>query len=132
MNISHIGHTTVCTPNRDIHLKNVLYVPQATKNHASVHKLASDNSAFLEFHPNFFLIKDQATKNTILRGRCHNGLYPLPSNPMKQACGATRTPLSRWHCRLGHPSFDIVKQVVSSNNLSCLHESSSGSVCNAC
>jgi hypothetical protein len=47
MNISHIGHTTVRTPNRDIHLKNVLYVPQATKNLASVHKLASDNSAFL-------------------------------------------------------------------------------------
>ena len=27
LNISHIGHTTVCTPNCDIHLKNVLYVP---------------------------------------------------------------------------------------------------------
>jgi histone deacetylase 1/2 len=132
MNISHIGHTTVRTPNRDIHLKNVLYVPQATKNLASVHKLASDNSAFLEFHPNFFLIKDQATKNTILRGKCHNGLYPLPSFPIKQACGAAKIPLSRWHCRLGHPSSTTVKQVVSRNNLSCLDESSSESVCNAC
>jgi len=31
MHISHIGHTTVHAPNHDIHLKNVLYVPQATK-----------------------------------------------------------------------------------------------------
>jgi hypothetical protein len=27
MNISHIDHTIVRTPNRNIHLKNVLYVP---------------------------------------------------------------------------------------------------------
>jgi hypothetical protein len=125
-------NTTVRTPIRDIHLKNDLYVPQATKNLISVHKLASDNSAFLEFHPNFFLIKDQATKNIILRGRCHNGLYPLPSYPIKQACGAGRIPLSQWHCRLGHPSSAIVRQVISSNNLSCLDESSSRSVCDAC
>jgi histone deacetylase 1/2 len=32
MDISHIGHTTVHTPVRNIHLKNVLYVPQAQKN----------------------------------------------------------------------------------------------------
>jgi hypothetical protein len=31
MDISHIGHTTVHTPSRDIHLNNVLYVPQAKK-----------------------------------------------------------------------------------------------------
>jgi hypothetical protein len=79
MDISHIGHTTVHTPVRDIHLKNILHIPQAQKNLISVHRLASDNFAFLEFHPNFFVIKDQATRNTILKGRCHKGLYPLPA-----------------------------------------------------
>lgn len=113
MNISHVGHTNVHTPNHDIHLKNVLYVPQATKNLVYVHKLAFDNYAFLEFHPKFFLIKDQATKKTILRRKCHKGLYPLPSYLIKQACGATKASLSWWHNHLDHPSSTIVKQVVS-------------------
>jgi hypothetical protein len=32
MNISHIGHTTAHALSRNIHLKNVLYVPQGKKN----------------------------------------------------------------------------------------------------
>ena len=132
MDISHIGHTTVRTPSRDIHLKNVLYVPQAKKNLASVHRLAADNSAFLEFHPDVFFIKDQATKNTLLKGRCHNGLYPLPSPLIKHAHGATRSSMSQWHSRLGHPSSSVVKQVISSNNLPYLDEPSDKTVCDAC
>jgi hypothetical protein len=41
MDISHIGHTTVCTPHHDIHLNNVLHVSQATKNLVSVYRLAT-------------------------------------------------------------------------------------------
>jgi hypothetical protein len=58
MNTDHIGHATICTPSRDLHLKNILHVPKAKKNLVSVHHLAADNHAFLEFHPNFFLVKD--------------------------------------------------------------------------
>ena len=80
MSISHIGHATVHTPsNCDIHLRNILYVPEADKNLISVHRLATDNNAFLEFHPNYFLVKDQDTKKVILEGKCHNGLYPFPT-----------------------------------------------------
>lgn len=86
MSISHIGHSIVHTPSRNLHLKNILHVPKASKNLVSVHRLASDISAFLEFHSDFFLIKDQATKKTLLRGRCHQGLYPMPTAPpVKQA-----------------------------------------------
>jgi hypothetical protein len=55
MEIKHIGHSIVHTPSRNLHLKNILHVPTATKNLVSVHKLAKDNSAFLEFHPDCFL-----------------------------------------------------------------------------
>ena len=71
MEIKHVGHTIVPTPSKPLHLNNILHVPQAAKNLVSVHRLAKDNSAFLEFHPDHFLIKDQATRNTILKGRCH-------------------------------------------------------------
>ncbi|WVZ92939.1 LOW QUALITY PROTEIN: hypothetical protein U9M48_038969 [Paspalum notatum var. saurae] len=108
MNISHIGHSVVKTPSRDLHLNNILYVPQANKNLVSVHKLKTDNSVFLEFHPNFFLVKDQATKTTLLKGRCHKGLYPLPSSFPKQAYGTVKPSVERWHSRLGHPSSQII------------------------
>jgi hypothetical protein len=69
MTINHIGQAIVPTPSRNLHLNNVLHVPEACKNPVSVHHLATDNNAFLEFHPDFFLIKDQATKTTLLRGK---------------------------------------------------------------
>jgi histone deacetylase 1/2 len=100
------------------------------------HCLATDNSVFLEFHPGFFLIKDQVTKNTLLRGKCRNGLYPLPASAststIKQAHAVSKVSLSRWHSRLGHPSSSIVKQVISRNNLPCLDETPSELVCDAC
>jgi hypothetical protein len=133
MSISRVGHSIVKTPSRDLHLKNVLYVPNASKNLVSVHRLTTDNSAFLEFHPNFFLIKDQVTKKTLLKGHCHGGLYPLPSAPpTKQAFGVTTPSFEKWHSRLGHPSSPIVEKVISSFNLPCLVESNKVSVCDAC
>jgi len=133
MEITHVGHSIVQTRNRDLHLNNILYAPEARKNLISVHCLALDNSAYLEFHPNFVLVKDQATKNTILRGPCRGGLCSLPSNsPLKQAFGVTRPSFEWWHSRLGHPSCSRVSKVVSSYNLPCLDESNKESACDAC
>jgi hypothetical protein len=80
MNINHIGKAIVSTPNCNLKLHNVFHVPNAKKNLVSVHRLAVDNNAFLEFHPNFFLIKDQATRRTLLEGKCRGGLYPFPES----------------------------------------------------
>lgn len=80
MDISHIGHAIVHNPNsRNIHLRNVLYVPQAKKNLVSVHRLVNDNSAFLELHRDYFFLKDQITRRTLLKGRSWRRLYPLPT-----------------------------------------------------
>jgi histone deacetylase 1/2 len=54
MEIKHIGHSLVHTPTRNLHLNNILHVPKAAKNLVSVHRLTKDNSAFLEFHPEYF------------------------------------------------------------------------------
>jgi hypothetical protein len=89
MDISHVGKTIVHTQCRNLNLENILHVPSATKNLISVHRLTTDNNVFLEFHPNFFLIKDRDTKITLLKGRCHKGLYPLPSASTKQVLGVT-------------------------------------------
>uniref|UniRef100_A0A0A9H3Y0 GAG-pre-integrase domain-containing protein n=1 Tax=Arundo donax TaxID=35708 RepID=A0A0A9H3Y0_ARUDO len=109
MNISHIGQSIIHTPSSSFNLKNILHVPKAKKNLISVHCLASDNDIFLEFHLNFFLIKDQDTKSTLVRGTCQRGLYPLPSAlHIKQAFGVNKPSFDRWHSRLGHLATPII------------------------
>jgi histone deacetylase 1/2 len=137
MNISNIGHATLHTPNRNLHLKNILHVPKAHKNLASVHRITSDKNVFLEFHPNFFLIKDQATKTTLHQGRCEGGLYPLrlkqgSTSRSKHTFGVSKPSTSRWHSRLGHPAFPIVARVIRDNKLPFIDDSSSESVCDSC
>jgi hypothetical protein len=117
MHISHIGHSSIQTPNHELQLKNILHVPSATKSLLSVHKLAFDNYAFLEFHPWYFLIKDRVTKETLLRGPCTGGLCPivsLSSSPStsKQVCVVTKPTIAWWHSRLGHPSSLVVQQIL--------------------
>jgi hypothetical protein len=68
MKIHQIGQSTLYTPNRNLLLNKVLYSPKAHKNLISVHRFTNDNNTFLEFHPNFFLVKDQETKRVLLRG----------------------------------------------------------------
>jgi hypothetical protein len=134
MKISHIGDSSISTSSHNLHLKNILYVPKAKKNLVSVHQLTTDNSAFVEFHLDFFLIKDQATRRTLLREPCRSGLYPLPPSPSikHHAYGVSRPSISRWHDRLGHPSSTTVRHIVRINKLPCLDESNNEFVCVAC
>jgi histone deacetylase 1/2 len=45
--ISNIGRTILHTPQKELHLKNILHVPTANKSLASVHKLTSDSNALI-------------------------------------------------------------------------------------
>jgi hypothetical protein len=60
------------------------------------------------------------------------GLYPLPIDEIKKVCLAARSSINTWHNHLGHASSRVVKQVVSSNSISCSKKSTSQSVCDAC
>lgn len=83
--ITHIGYSSLATFSRPLSLKIVLHVLRINRYLLSVHKLALDNNAFLEFHPHYFFVKDRATKNILLKGRCKGGLYALPNNRPSQA-----------------------------------------------
>jgi hypothetical protein len=117
MEIDHIGSSTLRALTSNIHLRKILHVPQASKSLLSVHRLACDNNAFLEFHPNQFFIKEQGTRKTILKGRCEGGLYllkssPSKSSPNKQALRVNKPSTTLWHHRLGHASTPVVQQVI--------------------
>ena len=85
MMIRHIGQPVIPTLDRDLHLKNILHVPDAHKNLISIHCLANDNRAFLEFYHDFFNIKDRATKKVI-----HTASVKASSTPW-------------WHHRINKP-----------------------------
>jgi hypothetical protein len=54
MEIGHIGHNILQSPTNSLHLNNILHVPKASKSLVSIHRLARDNNAYLEFHPDHF------------------------------------------------------------------------------
>ena len=59
---------------------------------------------------------------------------PAAAFKNKQAFAASSSSpsLEMWHNRLGHPSFDVVQQVLSSNKLSCSSYSRETTVCDSC
>jgi len=134
MEIANVGHSFLHSPN--LHLRNILHVPQAHKNLCSVNRLARDNNMFLEFHPHYFSIKEQVSKRTLHIGRCEGGLYPLklPSKPSpnKQALAALKPSTSLWHRRLGHALSQVVQQVLSRHKLPVYRSHNNARVCDAC
>jgi hypothetical protein len=134
MNISHIGHSVLCTPHGSFDLNNILHVPNTSKNLLSVHKFTLDNHVFIEFHPFFFLIKDIKTRRVLFRGPCYGGLYPLV--PMfhetaKHAFITIKPSSSTWHRRLGHPYSFVVHQVLRGNKIAYTPDSTPY-ICDSC
>jgi hypothetical protein len=109
MCIKQVGQSIICTPHRNLILNNVLHAPQASKNLASVHRIAFDNNVFFELHPNFIFIKDRESRRTLLQGKARGGLYPLPSSSLRsfsrEVLSSNKCSTTRWHARLGHPSL---------------------------
>jgi hypothetical protein len=137
MHIAHVGKYVIHTLCRNLHLNNMIHVPQVSKNLASIHHIASDNNVFFELHPNVFFIKDRESRRTLPHGRSRGGLYPLPSSPssnkfIKQAFGATKIPMSRWYAHLGHPSSSITRFVLSKHCIPLFSDVSHEYVCGAC
>ena len=125
------------TSKRDLVLEDVLHVPQANKNLASMSRLSADNNVFFETHPKYFFIKDRATRELLHHGRCIGGLYPITSRFLSrkhrcQVYSVIKPSLARWHQRFGHPSSVIVEQVVNKDNLPLSGRENSESVCEAC
>jgi hypothetical protein len=92
-----------------------------------------DSNVFLEIHPWFFLIKDHDTRSILLRGKCHDGLYPISASlPIKSSFGVYKPSLDRWHDRLGHSALQIVQRILRYCNLPFQQEPNNDSICAPC
>lgn len=125
--ISHYGSSLLFTPQLKFLLKNLLHTPTISKNLIFVHRFYVDNNVFIEFHPNFFLVKDQVTKATLLRGLVENDMYILPAlsppsssslSSQPRALSTTTRDVYVWHSRCGHPTATTTKKILKKINLS--------------
>jgi hypothetical protein len=135
LKIAHYGASYLLAKHH-ICLPNMLHVPQLTTNFFSIHKLAHDNNAIVEFHFDLFYIEDKITETILLQGRSKDGLYPvIPSTKSTSSPAAyigEITSTNQWHKRLGHPSSRIVNNIASYFQLQLSSKRMAASVCNAC
>ncbi|KAK8299391.1 hypothetical protein V6Z11_D05G319800 [Gossypium hirsutum] len=143
--ISSVGQGVLPTRSRLLRLSNVLCVPAIRKNLLSVSQFATDNGVFFEFHSTYCVIKDNVTQEILMTGRIHYGLYqfsllddyvPLMCHPSaaQVECStqnADSEVFSLWHKRLGHPSSNVVKNVLHKCHFH-MNKISISDVCTAC
>jgi hypothetical protein len=58
MEILHSGRGILPTPSHTFHLFSLFHVLEIQKNLISINQFPRDNHVFIEFHPNFFCVKD--------------------------------------------------------------------------
>jgi len=136
LDISHIGHTKLHSPKRMFTLSNVLHVPHITKPLLSVQKFCHDNHVYFEFHASMFYVKDLVTKEVLLSGQSHDGLYVLSESsatlvPQAFWSHCISATADLWHRRLGHPTPCIFNLLVSGNKIVCTSRRSL-TQCQAC
>ncbi|PKU83090.1 Retrovirus-related Pol polyprotein from transposon TNT 1-94 [Dendrobium catenatum] len=133
MSIAHSGSGLLNTTHRKLNLAKILHIPELKYNLLSISKLTRDNNICIVFEPNGFVFKDIQTQQTLLRGPCHDGLYPIQLHPAKtttSALTAIKKPMMPWHNRLGHPHFKILNLVSKCNP--CLNIDFNKFSCSSC
>ncbi|KAK1412849.1 hypothetical protein QVD17_34395 [Tagetes erecta] len=133
--ILHVGSTRFHSPSKTFSLKNVLHVPTIKRNLLSVQKFCHDNNVFFEFHSNFFSVKDELSRTTLLTGPSNDGLYsfclPRFQDVPKVAFSTARASSQTWHQRLGHPHHQLLNSMLSKYCLPVLNNRSDFA-CDSC
>ncbi|KAL4352644.1 hypothetical protein GQ457_06G017670 [Hibiscus cannabinus] len=78
--ISRIGSTVLNSSSRELYLRNLLLVPNITKNLLSVSKFAKDNGVYFEFHADRCVVRDNGSGDVLLHRVETDGLYSFNSN----------------------------------------------------
>ncbi|MEK0312204.1 hypothetical protein OC725_02960, partial ['Bituminaria bituminosa' little leaf phytoplasma] len=88
---------------------NLLYAPQITQNLISVSKFASDNQVFFEFGPPHCFIRDQDTRDLLLKETIKGGIYAFENLTVSPNITDSRISPSSFTCTLQDNS-SIVSQ----------------------
>ncbi|KAJ0701721.1 putative RNA-directed DNA polymerase [Helianthus annuus] len=131
--VTHIGNTTL---NNSLSLKNVIVVPNLTKNLLSISRLTNDSPVDVLFSNDHFHIQDRKTGEVLARGTCENGFYVLTQShkSLVAALSAShlRASFNKWHSRLGHASFDTITNLNKLGHLFVTSLLPKPGLCNSC
>jgi histone deacetylase 1/2 len=107
------------TPNVQLTLKDMLHVPNISKNLLSVSKFAQDNNVIFEFHPYHCFVKSQGSNQVLLEGTVGaDGLYQF--QPFKFLSHSGTSSSSSSSQSIAHNSQN---NTVKCSNTSVLHNS---------
>lgn len=101
--ISYVGDSKISTASHALFLRDILHVPEITKNLSSVVQFTSDNDVVFEFHPGSCLVKDRATRKVLLDGTLEQDFYKILPNAFSkspiqpQALLTTTSSFELWH-----------------------------------
>ncbi|XP_071727594.1 uncharacterized protein [Rutidosis leptorrhynchoides] len=129
--VVNTGHSVLPNVNRPLHLSNVLVTPNIVKNLISVRRFARDNKVSVTFDEFGFSVKDYLTHRLLLRCDSTGDLYPFTNPTASPTHHALITTPSIWHQRLGHPSTDVFRRLISNNSIKC-NNTKSPALCHAC
>ena len=116
--IFHYGNSLLFFSFSPLKSNNIFHALALSNNILSVFRLCTDNIAFVEFYPNFFLVKDQVLKKVLQQGQLVNGLYQVslaskpPTSSLSKVFLSNTQDANLWHHRLGHFNSKIVKRVL--------------------
>ena len=79
-----------------------------------------------------FQVKDLDTGAPLLKGLVKDGSYEWPYSSSLGDFSVSKSSLSHWHHRLGHPAFPILKTITSSFLSSTLCYALESTPCNSC
>ena len=131
LDITHIGTCHLSTPSNSFLLADTLHVPQISKPLIFVHKFSIDNNCYFEFWPSFFLVKDQVTRRTLLKGENKHGLYHfLFTSKAAFLTSPSTESFDLWHSRLGHPHRQVLNKIAQQQHIPL--SSAPSSPCQSC
>ena len=131
--VTHMGS---CSPTPTLQLKDVLVVPNLTKNLLSVSKLTNDFPLAVLFTDNKFIIQNLQTQKVVASGDRVDGLYVLKRGHHVFSAIINKHNLCNsfdiWHARLGHVSPQIISMLNKKGFLSLTSILPNPSLCVSC
>ena len=122
LHISSTGSSKFHINSAHFKLNDILHVLLITKNLLSIHKFTSDNNVYVEFHPNFCMVKDIQTHQLLMRGEHKDGLYLLHFLQNRSSYIGEKASPDTWHNRLGHPHFRVLQNILNKYGLPITHK----------
>ena len=133
--ITHTGSISALNSFNSLSLRDILVVPELTKNLISISSLMLDLNCRVIFVAFDFTIQDLQTRAVLGTGRHRNGLYVLdrgqPDFLTLLRQHPTRASFEIWHARLGHSSPKTVV-LFNKNVVICTVGSFNSNVCSSC